>query len=150
MGAKKCMKTRQCMFIGTTNQETYLRDETGGRRFWPVKTGKIDVVALIRDRHQLFAEAVICYVNGMQWWPDRDFERNHIAPEQAARYRGGRLGGEHLGLFEGPRKGHRRRGCPGRARVSDLAYWDLGSEPHSGDPDRAELEARAGRDRCPR
>jgi predicted P-loop ATPase len=22
----------------------------------------------------------------MQWWPDKDFERQHIAPQQAARY----------------------------------------------------------------
>ena len=60
---------RQCVFFGTTNAETgYLRDITGNRRFWPVKTIKVD------DAHtwdidqetidQIWAETLYYYHHG--------------------------------------------------------------------------------------
>lgn len=48
---------RRLVFVGTTNADEFLADETGNRRWLPVRVGGIDVEGIRRDRLQLWAEA---------------------------------------------------------------------------------------------
>lgn len=59
---------RQSIFVGTTNNTQYLKDETGNRRFWPILTGNIDLEAIKRDREQFFAEALVRIDSGETWY----------------------------------------------------------------------------------
>jgi predicted P-loop ATPase len=117
-GRKDVIEPRQCLFIGTTNRSTYLKDETGGRRFWPVSASRIDIKALIRDRDQLFAEAVVRYRRGEAWWPSAELERLHIKPEQEDRY--------DADPWEGPIKDY--VATLSRVSVTNLARQALGFE----------------------
>jgi hypothetical protein len=59
---------RQSIFIGTINPEKsgeYLKDQTGNRRFWPVKvTRKLKFAQFEAIRDQLWAEALFRYKTG--------------------------------------------------------------------------------------
>jgi predicted P-loop ATPase len=48
---------RRIVFIGTTNQEQFLADQTGNRRWLPVTVCKVDVNRIKEDCLQLWAEA---------------------------------------------------------------------------------------------
>ena len=76
---------RQCVFAGTTNQEEYLKDTTGNRRYWPVMCHKVELDALREIRDQLWAEAVFCYQAGDIWWVAKG-EQEAFEEEQDARY----------------------------------------------------------------
>ena len=59
---------------GTTNRNDFLTDDTGGRRFWPVVVGAVDLDAFTRNRSQLWAEAVALFSGGERWWLDHEDE----------------------------------------------------------------------------
>jgi hypothetical protein len=54
------------------NLEEYLKDFTGNRRFHPVRCGAIDIEGVVRDRAQLWAEALHLYKANERWWPEGD------------------------------------------------------------------------------
>lgn len=77
---------RSCVFVGTTNPDQFLKDDTGGRRFWPVSVKRIDLKQLKVFRDQLWAEAVHAYKQGECWWLD-DLEVENDAKIEQALYR---------------------------------------------------------------
>lgn len=82
---------RSCVFAGTVNPGAggYLKDETGGRRFWPIEvTHNVNVEAITRLRDQLWAEAVARFKAGETWHLDTDALVAAATEIQAGRYVG--------------------------------------------------------------
>jgi len=78
---------RQCVFGGSCNLSVYLKDESGGRRFWPVKCGeRINLEELCRDRDQLWAEAVQRFRAAEKWWLESRSVVETAVEEQAERF----------------------------------------------------------------
>lgn len=74
---------RQFVLAATTNNYDYLKDPTGNRRYWPIKSGEMDLVGIVADRMQLWAEAVACYKDGLYIGPtDDEMELAKIAQEK--------------------------------------------------------------------
>lgn len=69
---------RQCAFFGTTNDEEFLRDPTGARRFWPVTVtdeGKIKGDGLTSEIvDQIWAEIMTRYLAGEAWYLSDEIE----------------------------------------------------------------------------
>lgn len=71
---------RQCIFIGTTNESTFLRDTTGNRRFWVVDTPNKPRLSLWDDLTKeqirlIWGEAVELYKSGEELYLPRDMEK---------------------------------------------------------------------------
>lgn len=72
---------RQCIFVGTTNESTFLRDHTGNRRFWPIKVGletptkSLWAPGIDEAIDQIWAEAETAWTAGEDVWIGRDMEQ---------------------------------------------------------------------------
>ncbi len=74
---------RSSVFAGTTNKDDWNRDETGARRFWPIRVDQaIDIPAVAAARPQLFAEAVEAFLAREPWW---EMPEDETRAEQDAR-----------------------------------------------------------------
>jgi predicted P-loop ATPase len=77
---------RQLVFAGTTNEDHYLTDPTGNRRFWPLRvTRLIDIDWVMEHRDQLFAEAMARLSAGARMYPTPEEERELFEPQQRQR-----------------------------------------------------------------
>jgi putative DNA primase/helicase len=85
-GAQMVKRPRHAVFGGTTNAETFLKDVTGDRRFWPLEVGELNLEALQAQRLQLFAEALHKLQSDdaeqRRTYPNRQEEHDLIFPEQ--------------------------------------------------------------------
>ncbi|MEK6709126.1 MAG: VapE domain-containing protein [Nitrospinota bacterium] len=68
---------RRCVFAGTTNRAAWHSDESGARRFWPIRCTEIRLDLIKQNLGQLFAEAVVRFKAGEFWW--------EMPPEETAR-----------------------------------------------------------------
>lgn len=121
---------RTNVFAGSVNDQSYLVDETGNRRFWPVRCGRIDIEALEKDRDRLWAEALVRYRAGDPWWLETDELNALAAEEQEQRYEPGPWDETILPWLENPVQREER----------DSASCMLPIEPFRSARDRVTIE----------
>jgi predicted P-loop ATPase len=128
-GRHRVDRPRRCIFVATTNDDKYLRDTTGNRRFWPIKVPVIDLAAIARDRDQLWAEAALGEATGEslvipeKLWPEataRQLARMEIDPWEEV------LGGWLANMEADNKQGD--SGCCARATGErDSVEWRVSS-----------------------
>lgn len=69
-GRENISAPRSCVFAGTTNEDAFLTDDTGSRRFWVIDAGSHVInVKWVQDNVDLiWAEAKTLYLRGEQYW----------------------------------------------------------------------------------
>lgn len=76
---------RSSIFIATTNDSSWHRDVTGGKRFWPIVALMVCLAWVEQHREQLWAEAVHAYRAGFEYW-EVPKEAHAEALAEAAQY----------------------------------------------------------------
>lgn len=81
---------RRCVFFGTSNERTFLKDQTGNRRFWPIdvnvhKPTKDVWNELPGEVDQIWAEVVMYYRMGEPLYMDKRLEKLAIDAQEEHR-----------------------------------------------------------------
>lgn len=85
-GRRQIKAPRTTVFGGSVNGWEWNRDQTGGRRFWPVRVDQtIDIDGLKAVRDQLFAEAYVLVSKKFRYWPTPEEQKEIFDPEQLKR-----------------------------------------------------------------
>ncbi|MFP6891218.1 MAG: VapE domain-containing protein, partial [Nitrospinota bacterium] len=63
---------RRTAFIGTVNQDKFLKDATGNRRYFAIECSRGFPMWSPEEVDQLWAQAWARYQGGAQWWPAED------------------------------------------------------------------------------
>lgn len=61
---------RRCVFVGTTNEDEFLVDQTGNRRWLPIKVNNCDIQGIKDDVLQIWAQAASIFKNNGVLWQD--------------------------------------------------------------------------------
>lgn len=78
---------RTCVFVGTTNDQYYLKDETGNRRYLPVECKKVEF-EMLKDRlPQYYAEAYARLAAGEDHWEFPKEEHEKITDQRHADFK---------------------------------------------------------------
>jgi predicted P-loop ATPase len=92
-------RARRTILVGTINPEgdgSYLRDQTGSTRYYPVRVGTIALADIAACREQLFAEALAWFrVHPTDWWRMPNDAADELLLTREARRK--------EGVYEGPR-----------------------------------------------
>ena len=131
-GRNEISWARTCVFVGSTNRSDYFIDDTGNRRFLPLRFTRAipkGTVAAIRD--QLWAEATVAYQAGEPWWLTGDVLETAM-DEQAARLAGDPWDDRLPGVLEAMRQKYK---TPSVANIlSEMGIF--GNDQHNGQASR--------------